>query len=42
MSTEIFADYMLLEAAKKQRVADYIEEIDKAHAARREAEALVL
>jgi hypothetical protein len=42
MSTEAFADYMLLEAAKKQRVADYIEELNKAHAERREADALVL
>ena len=42
MSTETFADYMHLEAAKKQRHVDYIEELNEAHAEHREAEAFVL
>ena len=41
MSTEIFAEYMHLEAAKKQRVVDYIEELNEAHAENREANAVV-
>ena len=40
MSTETFAEYIHLEAAKKQRVIDYIEELNEAHAERREAEAV--
>jgi hypothetical protein len=37
VSTENFAEYMHLEAAKKQRVVD--EELNKLHAEYREAEA---
>ena len=42
MSTETFAEYMHLEAAKMQRVVDYIEELNKAQAEHREAKAFVL
>jgi hypothetical protein len=42
MSTEIFAEYMHLEAAKKQRGVDYIEELNKAQVEHREAKAFVL
>jgi hypothetical protein len=41
MSTETFAEYMHLEAGKKQRVVDYIEELNEAHAEHREAKAVV-
>jgi hypothetical protein len=41
MGTEIFAEYMHVEAAEKQRVVDYIEELNKAHAEHREARAVV-
>ena len=41
MSTEIFAEYMHLKAAERQRVVDYIEELNKAYTEDREAMAFV-
>ena len=41
MSSEMFAEYVRLEAAKKQRVVDYIEELNEVHAEHREAKAVV-